>query len=413
MIITKKRAYIAVISLFLAFSFVVNASTDDSRYFVKSNSGWWKKSFGVRHSFDNGFTADLSDSQLWLAKFFGITVEPVKKLNVLPDLSQAPVTTGILAQTGKVSTKRVKPVGQIPWGVETVYNDPLLSKSSGGLDVSVAVLDTGVLKTHPDLKNRIKECKDFSSSVALVDGKCDDKNGHGTHVAGIIAADGGSDGMGIYGVAPEADIFAYKVCSNDGTCWADDVAVALRMAADEGADIVNMSLGSDNPSQLVIDATNYAVSKGVLVVVAAGNDGPYAGSIDYPGADPNVIAVGAIDKDIKISDWSSSGNNSTSEKYIVEEKDIEFVAPGVNIESTWKDGGYAILSGTSMASPHVAGLAAKLWSRLPDKSKTLDLQNESEQNNYASIVRDILHKLSADLLPIGDDDNSGFGFPHL
>lgn len=390
---TKKTTYLAVILLLFVFALQTNAATDDTRYFVKSTSGWWKKSFGVRHNFDNGFTADLSGSQLWVAKFFGVDVEPVKKLNVLPDVAQAPVISG------KATAQRVRPSEQVPWGVREVYNNSLLSKSSGGLGVNVAILDTGVLKTHPDLKNRIKECKDFSGTAALVDGKCDDKNGHGTHVAGMVAADGGSDGLGIYGIAPEVNLFAYKVCSNNGTCWADDIAVALRMAADDGADIVNMSLGSDNPSQLITDATNYAVSKNVLVIAAAGNDGPYVGSIDYPGADANVVAVGAVDKDIQIPDWSSRGSNSTSESYVVEEGDIELAAPGVNIESTWKDGGYAILSGTSMASPHVAGLAAKLW--------------QKDALNPASATRELLHKLSADLLPIGDDDSSGFGFPHL
>ena len=391
--IIKKTPYIVVILLLLAFANLSYAASDDTRYFVKSTSGWWKKSFGVRHNFDKGFTTDLSDKQLWIAKFFGVEVEPVKKLNVLPDLSQAPITSG------KVQAQRIKPTEQVPWGVKTIYNEPLLSKSSGGLGVNVAVLDTGVLKTHPDLKNRIKVCKDFSGPVTIIDGKCDDKNGHGTHVAGIIAADGGSDGLGIYGMAPEANLFAYKVCSNNGTCWADDIAVALRMAVDDGANIVNLSLGSDNPSQLIVDATNYAVSKKVLVVAAAGNDGPYVGSIDYPGADANVVAVGAVDKDIQIPDWSSRGINSITEPYVVEEKDIEFAAPGINVESTWKNGGYAILSGTYMASPHVAGLAAKLW--------------QKDALTPASAIREILHKLTTDLLPIGDDDNSGFGFPHL
>ena len=391
--IIKKTTYFVVILLLLAFARLSYAATDDTRYFVKSTSGWWKKSFGVRHSFDNGFTANLSDSQLWVAKFFGVSVEPVKKLNILPDLSQAPITSG------KVQAKRIKPSEQVPWGVKTTYNDPLLSKTSGGLDVNIAVLDTGILKTHPDLKNRIKSCKDLSGPVAILDGKCDDKNGHGTHVAGIIVADGGSDGLGIFGMVPEANLFVYKVCSNNGTCWADDIAVALRTAADDGVNVVNMSLGSDNPSQLITDATNYAVSKNVLVVAAAGNDGPYAGSIDYPGADANVVAVGAVNEDIQIPDWSSRGNNSTSTYYVVEEKDIEFAAPGVNIESTWKEGGYAILSGTSMASPHVAGLAGKLW--------------QKDALNPASATRELLHKLTTDLLPIGDDDDSGLGFPHL
>lgn len=390
---TKKTLYLAIFILLLFGAHSSYATSDDTRYFVKSTSSWWKKSFGARHNFDNGFTADLSDFQIRVAKIFGVEVEPVKKLNILPDLLQVSITSG------KVQAQRIKPSEQVPWGIKIIYNDPLLSKSSGGLGVNVAVLDTGILKTHPDLKNRIKACKDFSGVVTVVDGKCDDKNGHGTHIAGIIAADGGSDGLGIYGMAPEADLFVYKVCSNNGTCWADDIAVALRTAANDGANIVNMSLGSDFPSQLITDATNYAVSKKVLVVAAAGNDGPYVGSIDYPGADANIIAVGAVDKDIQIPDWSSRGINSTTKPYVVEVEDIELVAPGVNVESTWKNGGYAILSGTSMATPHVAGLSAKLW--------------QNDALNPASATRELLHKLTTDLLPIGDDNDSGFGFPHL
>lgn len=390
---TKKTLYLLVILLFLLAAHFSYAASDNTRYFVKSTSGLWKKSFGARHNFDNGFTADLSDFQLRVAKIFGVEVEPVRKLNVLPDLSQALITSG------KMQVQRIKPTEQVPWGIQALYNNPLLIKPSGGAGVNVAILDTGILKIHPDLKNRIKGCKDFSGVALVVDGKCDDKNGHGTHVAGIIAADGGADGLGIYGVVPEANLFAYKVCSNNGTCWADDIAVALRTAADNGANIVNMSLGSDAPSQLITDATNYAVLKKVLVVAAAGNDGPYQGSIDYPGADPNIIAVGATDVNIAIPDWSSRGINSITTPYIVEEQDIELAAPGVNVESTWKDGGYAILSGTSMASPHVAGLAAKLW--------------QKDTPNPAETVRNTLHKLTTDLLPIGDDDSSGFGFPHL
>jgi len=403
--ITKKTPYFVVILLFFAFAQISYAASDDMRYFVKSNSGWWKKSFGVRHNFDNGFTSDLTDFQLRLAKIFGVEVEPVKKLNVLPEekdlpnLSQVPSESDQPAPSGKVQAQRAKPTEQTPWGIKTVYGNPLLTKTSGGLGVKVAILDTGVLKTHPDLKNRIKGCKDFSGAVTVLDGKCDDKNGHGTHVAGIIGADGGSDGLGVYGMAPEVNILAYKVCSNNGTCWADDIAIALKTAVEDGANIINLSLGSDNPSQLITDATNFVVSKNVLIVAAAGNDGPYVGSIDYPGADANVVAVGAVDKEIQISEWSSRGTNSTTKPYIVEEKDIELASPGVNIESTWKDGKYAILSGTSMASPHVAGLAAKLWIK--------------DALNPASATRELLQNLTADLLPIGDDDSSGFGFPHL
>ena len=393
--IIKKTAYFLIILSLLSVAQLSYAAAEDTRYFVKSTSGLWKKSFGVRHSFDNGFTSDLTDFQIRLAKIFNIEIEPVRKLNILPDLSEFPLIGKIVG-----SQLRPLPSENIPWGVKAVYGNQLMDKSSGGLGVSVAVLDTGVLKTHPDLKNRIKECKDFTVVKApFSDGKCEDKNGHGTHVAGIIAADSSSDGLGVYGVAPEANLLVYKVCSNNGTCWADDVSVALRVAVDSGANIINLSFGSDNYSSLIIDATTYAVSKNVLIVAAAGNDGPYAGSIDYPGADSKTVSVGAVNTSMQITDWSSRGINTMTTPYVVEEKDIELVAPGMNIESTWKDGGYAILSGTSMAAPHVAGLAAKLW--------------QKDAFNPASATRGLLHQLSSDLLPFGDDDDSGFGFPHL
>ena len=141
------------------------------------------------------------------------------------------------------------------------------------------------------------------------------------------------------------------------------------------------------------------MNNGVLVVAAAGNDGPYVGSVDYPAASNKVIAVGALDVNKVISDWSSRGINSQTTAYLVEDGDIEFAAPGVSVESTWKDGGYAILSGTSMAAPHISGLAAKLW--------------QKDALAPADATRDLLRKFSTDLLPLGDDDDSGWGIPTL
>ena len=391
---TNKIAYLLAFVLLFGVAFSVNAA-DDNRYFVKSTAGVWKKYFGARHSFDNGFTTDLSDFQLRLTKIFGLEIEPVKKLYVLPSAEAATPTARNVARN-----QRLTPVSQVPWGVKMIYNDQFLARSSGGEGVTIAVLDTGVLKSHLDLKSRIKDCKDFSSPKSpLVDGKCEDKNGHGTHVAGIIAADGGADGLGVYGVAPAANIYAYQVCSASGSCWADDVAAAVRMAADSGANVVNLSLGSDSSSPLIYNAVAYASSKNVLVVAAAGNDGPYAGSIDFPAANQEVVGVGALDVNKVVSDWSSRGVNSQTEAYVVEDGDIEFAAPGVSVESAWKDGGYAILSGTSMAAPHVSGLAAKLW--------------QKDSLTPAAATRDILHRFSVDLLPLGDDDDSGWGLPTL
>ncbi|OGN01116.1 MAG: hypothetical protein A3B91_02685 [Candidatus Yanofskybacteria bacterium RIFCSPHIGHO2_02_FULL_41_29] len=404
---TKVIAYLLAFSLLLGVSDVAYGASEDTRYLVKSSSGFWKKSFGVRHEFKEGFTTDLTDWQLRVAKVFGVEVVPVHKLYILPE---SPVVQTGQANSNDTTGKRplpspTRPIpsDSLPWGIRAMYNsDPTLVKTSGGADVNVAVLDTGVLANHPDLTNRIAQCKDFTSpKTPVINDKCEDKNGHGTHVAGTIAADGGSDGKGIYGVVPEANLFAYKVCGTNGSCWSDDIAFALKTAADNNVNVVNLSLGSDTESTLIKDAITYAVSKNVLVVAAAGNDGPYVGSIDYPGANPNVIAVGAFDSIFDIAEWSSRGLNSESKSYVVEEKDIEFAAPGVNIESTWKDGGYVILSGTSMATPHVAGLAAKLW--------------QVDADDPDSATRELLHlpQFSTDLLPPGDDDASGFGFPHL
>src|SRR3989338_3115387 len=399
---TKKIAYLLAFVLFFGVAFYAKAA-DDERYLVKSTSGVWKKYFGVRHSFDNGFTADLSGFQVRFAKIFGLEIEPVNKLYVLPEenLSSAakPENPG-KGNKGSGGGERILPADQMPWGVEMIYNDPLLIESSGGDGVNVAVLDTGVLTTHLDLVNRIKGCKDFTQRKSpIVDNKCEDKNGHGTHVSGIIAADSGSDGLGIYGVAPAVNLHAYQVCSANGSCWADDIAMGIRTAADNKANIINLSLGSDSQSSLITDAIAYAVNNGVLVVAAAGNDGPYVGSVDYPAASNKVIAVGALDVNKVISDWSSRGINSQTTAYLVEDGDIEFAAPGVSVESTWKDGGYAILSGTSMAAPHVSGLAAQFWPK--------DALAPADATRY------LLRKFSTDLLPLGDDDDSGWGLPTL
>ena len=112
-----------------------------------------------------------------------------------------------------------------------------------------------------------------------------------------------------------------------------------------------------------------------------------------------MVAAGAINQTIAVTEWSSRGINSTTTPYVVENRDIEFATPGENIESTYNNGGYAILSGTSMSSPFAAGLAAKFW--------------QAAAENPAQATRDYLHTLAQDLLPTGDDDLSGFGLPRV
>lgn len=366
-----------------------NTQDVNARYLVKSDSGLLKAAFGVNHHFNNGFTTELSNGKLRALKFLGIETEPVQVYHIIGyHITKKPSNPG---KPPKQGGRTCFPSDQTPWGIERVYNDSTITNTSGGTGVKVAVLDTGVYKDHLDLRDNVIDCKD-TTKRGIKNG-CADGNGHGTHVSGTILANGGNDGKGIYGVAPEAKLMAIKVCGNSGSCWNDDVAAGIRYAADHGANIISMSLGGDTQSTLISDAIDYTVGKGVLVIAAAGNDGPADGSIDYPGANVNVVAVGAIDLAENVPYWSSRGINDGD--YIVEEKEVEFGAPGVSVESTWNNGCYYTISGTSMATPHIAGLAAKLWQGSALATRT----------NLQTLAK--LH----DLYLEGDDSATGFGLP--
>ena len=393
----------------LVISGVVSAAANSSageRVYVLTDNSAVKIMLGVRHEFPKGFSTDFSP-QLEVLTFLGliktesiqiyqITGKPICGNGIIeggekcgePGLSGCPDRQTCenckCVEETALPERSCYPSAQIPWGIVKING------GSGGTDVKIAVLDTGVYKDHLDLKANIIDCKD-TTKRGIRKG-CADNNGHGTHVSGTILADGGGDGFGIFGVAPEAKLMAIKVCGPAG-CWTDDIAAGIRYAADNGANIISMSLGGDTQSSLIKDAINYAVGKGVLVVAAAGNDGPADGSIDYPGANVKVIAAGAIDSAEAVPDWSSRGVNNGD--YIIEEKEVELGAPGVAVESTYKDGCYAVMQGTSMATPHVAGLAAKLW-----QGNTTDTRTYLQE----------LAKLY-DLHIEGDDTATGFGLP--
>lgn len=385
-------AGLGMIAVFVALM-SVNADNHGSRYFISGSAEGVGIARGVvgtsHHEFEHGFSADLAPGQVKaLEAIRGITVEPVGLYYISENPAGKQGNNNI-----STTTRQYFPSDQTPWGIEKVYNNSSVTSTSGGDGVDVAVLDTGVLKTHLDLTRRVTQCKDFTSPRGIKDGSCADGNGHGTHVAGTVLADGGVDGKGIWGVAPSARLFAYRVCGAGGSCWSDDIAAAIRHAADQGAEIISMSLGSNSESTLIRDAIDYATAKGTLIVAAAGNDGPLDGSIDYPGANAKVMAVGAIDVLNAVPTWSSRGINNGD--YIVTAREVEFGAPGVNVESAWNDGSYRVISGTSMATPHVSGLAAKLW------------------QGSASTTRAYLHTISQDIWTAGDDTATGFGLPHL
>ncbi|MEH7331237.1 S8 family serine peptidase [Neobacillus drentensis] len=366
-----------------------------------------KASYGDRWEFEGqGFTTTVNAQQYQaLLKNKNLKIErlPELQLGVNQEAASKLAATAVLSD-------------RTPWGIQAIYNDPNIAATSGGSGIKVAVLDTGVYKTHSDLAANVEQCKDFSQmKTPLVEGSCADGNGHGTHVSGTILANGGG-GQGIYGVAPEARLWSYKVLNNRGTGYSDDIAAAIRKAADESVRtgspvIISMSLGSSSKDSLISSAVDYAYNKGVLIVAAAGNDGPGDNTIGYPGALVNVVAVAALENvqqngTYRVADFSSRGNPATDGDYVIQERDVEVSAPGRAIESTWNDGAYNTISGTSMATPHVSGLAAKIWSANPSWSNVqlrTELQNRAKANDIKGGTGAV----------IGDDYASGFGFPRV
>lgn len=217
----------------------------------------------------------------------------------------------------------------------------------------VAVLDTGIDYAHTDLQGAVVYCiVSLNNGATYYEGtnlrNCRDPNGHGTHVAGIIAAR--LNGAGVAGVAPKVRLYAVRVLSASGSGYISDVAKGIVEATkgpddvagnSDDVDVISMSLGGPH-SDTLYNAVKYAYSYGVVLVAAAGNEG--ASSPSYPAAYPEVIAVGAVDRNYNVPSWSN--------------RNPDLVAPGVDILSTYPNNKYAYMSGTSMACPHVSGVVA-------------------------------------------------------
>ena len=256
-----------------------------------------------------------------------------------------------------------------------------------GAGVRVAVVDTGVLPSHKDLNARIFEMKDFTSSAAT--GLGIDDNGHGTHVAGIIAGSGELSGGKYRGLATDAELFSAKVLDSDGYGNQSDIILGAQWAVDSGAQVLNLSLGggpSDGNSALDLAFNEIAENSDALIVVAAGNAGPTSYTVGNPGTADSVLTVGASDGTENVASFSSRGprlsNNAVKP---------DLVAPGVGIVSARVPGtvtgdftnhstdgpiddNYTALSGTSMATPVVAGASALLLEARPDL-KGVELKN--------------------------------------
>jgi len=253
------------------------------------------------------------------------------------------------ADCGQCSSRACLPNAQREYNTYQVGG----GNPSDGAGVKVAVLDTGSTKTHPDID--LKLCKDATGR--RIKNNCNDNNGHGTHTSGTVGAYGGDDGQGIFGIAPGVDLWAIKVCGQ--FCFTDDMARGIEYATDQGANIITMSIGGPK-SNTVTNAVNYATTNGVLFIASSGNSGPNPNTIGYPAALPNVVAVAANDAGEVVVSFSSRGIDDGNDNNIVE-KEVEVSAGGFIVESTWNDGCFEILSGTSMSTPTVAGFAAKNW----------------------------------------------------
>ena len=264
----------------------------------------------------------------------------------------------------------------------SILGIPDVWRLTQGEGVKVAILDTGVDTDHPDLADAIIESKDFTG-----DG-IEDENGHGTHCAGVVGAR--LNGVGFVGVAPKSELMIGKVLDNSGSGAYSWISEGIYWATESGANVISMSLGGAGSDAELYKAIQFALFHGVFIVCAAGNEGSlFANSVGYPGRYGGVITVASHDSNGNPSGFSSRGG------------EVDVMGPGSDIWSTYKKGGYAELSGTSMATPFVAGLAALIASKHFDsRSNNTPLENNEDMKNH--LLRMATH-------PGYHDNQSGYG----
>ncbi|MEL7242266.1 MAG: S8 family peptidase [Cyanobacteria bacterium J06643_5] len=325
--------------------------------------------------------------------------------------------------TGEDSFDEVPNTGGKDWGADAVNAPEVWEQGYTGEGVVVAVLDTGVDYNHDDLKNNIWTNQGEIVGNGIDDdgngyiddvygwnfdgnnGNTMDISGHGTHVSGTIA--GENNGFGVTGIAYDAQIMPVKVLDDTGSGSNTSVAEGIYYAVDNGADVINLSLGGSLPSSEVSEAVQYASNQGVTVVMAAGNSGGVTPLYPARYADQYGIAVGAIDEDENMASFSNRAGS----------QELTYVtAPGVDIYSTLPDNQYESYSGTSMATPHVAGVVALMLSANPNlDSKEIrqiieeTASNDSQETPLFPDFGDIFPDLNLGVSNSAESDlNSGY-----
>lgn len=316
----------------------------------------------LEEKYDIQFTDDTESN--------GIYVVNISNENILEDLKDE------LNANIEVDIPVKMSADVVDWGVSRIGADKVWESGSGA-GVKIAIIDTGVQKDHPDLVANLVTGYDFVNN----DSDANDDNGHGTHVAGIATAT--LNQAGTVGVSNTSKILPIKVLNAQGYGYLSDVAKGIYFATDNGARVINLSLGTSVDSITLRDAVNYAANKGVFIAAAAGNNS--GAPCAYPASYSGAICVVATDSRNLLASFSNIGG--------------ELAAPGVYNYSTYIGSSYRYLSGTSMATPHVAGASALLFSICPTCT--------------SSQIRNLLRDTAVDLGEPGKDILFGYGLVDL
>lgn len=262
------------------------------------------------------------------------------------------------------------------WGIHAVK---AIASHFTGKGIKLAVLDTGFNLTHPDFLDRTIVSESFIDGESV-----DDLNGHGTHCIGIAVSGKNQKNNVRYGVARDAAIYVGKVLSDAGSGTDSSILAGMEWALLNHCKIISMSLGAsvsegEPYSRIYNDLAKRLMDEGILIIAAAGNDSNRSSGIlrpvSHPANCPNIMAVGALDSKLKMADFSCAGIND-------EGGEVDIAAPGVDIFSSYKSPkDYGFLSGTSMATPFVAGLAALLWEEFPEASP-IEIWKKLQENAY-------------------------------